>query len=346
MNLVPSPEQRDFAAALHDLLADSGPSFARLADSGPSFARLAEVGVTGLAVPARWDGHDATPADLVVAFEELGHHAVPGPLAESVAAVPALLAALPDPQPADKWLPELAAGRAVATLAAPPWLPYAVDAHTADLVLLVSPESVRLARPGAAYPSMDHTRLLFELTPGETLAAGPEVADGAARALDLGVLACAAQLLGAGRALLEMSVGYAKTRVQFGRPIGQFQAVKHALADVAVGLEFARPLLYGAAVSLAAEATLPGPGATSQAAGDASAVPSPRGTAARDVSAAKVACSEAAHRAARAALQVHGAIGYTQEHELGRFVTKVRALALAWGTPADHRSRVTSELTR
>jgi hypothetical protein len=340
MNLVPSPEQTDFAAALHDLLAAAG----------PSSARLAEVGVTGLAVPARWDGLDATPADLVVAFEELGHHATPGPLAESVAAVPALLAALPDPQPADKWLPELAAGRAVATLAAPPWLPYAVDAHTADLVLLVTPDAVRLARPGASHPSMDHTRLLHEVTPGETLASGPEVATAVARALDLGVLACAAQLLGAGRALLEMSVGYAKTRVQFGRPIGQFQAVKHALADVAVALEFARPLLYGAAVSLAAEATPAGPGAASQAAdsaaGDAPAVPPPRGTAARDVSAAKVACSEAAHRAARAALQVHGAIGYTQEHELGRFVTKVRALALAWGTPADHRSRVMSELTR
>ena len=316
MRLVPSPEQADFATALHDLLtAVSAP--------GPAlWSWLAEVGVTALAVPARWGGLDASPTDLVVACEELGHHAVPGPVAESVAAVPALLAALGDDRLCEKWLPELAAGRIVATLAAPPWLPYAVDAHAADLILLAEPDAVRLARPGAAHRSMDQSRRLFDVSPTGQLTTGPAAAAAVARALDLGALACAAQLLGAGRALLEAAVEYATTRVQFGRPIGQFQAVKHRLADVAVGLEFARPLLYAAAVAVC------GP------------------TAARDVSAAKVACGDAANRAARAALQVHGAIGYTQEHGLGRWLTKVRVLTLAWGTPADHRARVMRELTK
>jgi alkylation response protein AidB-like acyl-CoA dehydrogenase len=155
------------------------------------------------------------------------------------------------------------------------------------------------------------------------LARGPAVADAAARALDLGALASAAQLLGAGRALLEASVRHAGLRVQFGRPIGAFQAVKHHLADVAIGLEFARPLIEAAAVALA----------------DSSPAAS------RDVSAAKIACADAAHRAARIALQVHGAIGYTQEHDLSLWLTKVRALVPAWGSQAEHRARVMAALT-
>jgi alkylation response protein AidB-like acyl-CoA dehydrogenase len=135
-------------------------------------------------------------------------------------------------------------------------------------------------------------------------------------------------LLGAGRALLEASVRHASTRVQFGRPVGAFQAVKHKLADVAIGLEFARPLLDAAALSL-------GDGVL----GDGAA------TAGRDVSAAKVACADAAYRAARAALQVHGAIGYTAEHDLSLWLAKVRALVPAWGSQAGHRARVMREVT-
>jgi len=305
MRLVPSPEQAAFATALHDLLA-AGP---------PSWNRLAEVGVTGLTVPSRWGGADGTPADLVIAAEELGHHAVAGPVAESLAAVPALLAGLGDDALCGKWLPELAAGRATASLAAPPWLPLAAPA---DLVLLADGDTVWPARTGVVHASLDDTRRLVEVTPaGEPLASGPSTRAALRRALDLGVLVCAAQLLGAGRALLEMAVGYARQREQFGKPIGSFQAIQHRLADVAVGLEFARPLLYAAAAS---------------------------GAAPLDVSAAKVACGDAAHLAARAALQVHGAIGYTREHGLGRWLTKVRVLTLAWGTPGQHRARVMAEL--
>ena len=143
------------------------------------------------------------------------------------------------------------------------------------------------------------------------------------RALGLGALASAAQLMGAGQALLEASVRHAGQRVQFGRPVGAFQAVKHQLADVAIGLEFARPLAYAAAMALA----------------DGEA------TAARDVSAAKVACADAAYRAARVALQVHGAIGYTLEHDLGLWLTKVRALVPAWGSQSEHRALVMQALT-
>ena len=137
------------------------------------------------------------------------------------------------------------------------------------------------------------------------------------------MLACSAQLLGLGRALLELAAEHARQRVQFGQPVGAFQAVKHHLADVAIALEFARPLLLGAAISLGA-GQLDAP---------------------RDVSAAKVACADAASLAARTALQVHGAIGYTAEHDLSLFLTKVRALAPAWGSQADHRARVLAAIT-
>lgn len=283
-----------------------------------------------------------------MACEELGHHPVPGPIVESVAAVPALLselgsrAELRSPVELGKWLPGLASGEILASMAAPPALPYAVDADLADLVLFAGAESVHLAAPavpacvphdpGAGLPQLDTSamraaplgnRRLFPTGPGTQLASGPQAVEAIRWALDLGALACAAALLGAGRALVELSVTHARQRVQFGRPIGAFQAVKHQLAEAHIGLAFARPLLHAAAVAVAGR--MP--------------------TAAQEVSAAKVACTDAAHRAAGAALQVHGAMGYAAEYDLGLWLANVRILRRAWGTPAWHRARVMNALT-
>ncbi|MFC7502504.1 acyl-CoA dehydrogenase family protein, partial [Nocardioides sp. GCM10030258] len=126
----------------------------------------------------------------------------------------------------------------------------------------------------------------------------------------------AAQLLGAGERVLADSVAYVKQRKQFGREIGSYQAIKHQLADVRIALDFARPLVFGAALD-----------------------PTPR-----SVSAAKVACGDAAYLASRTGLQVHGAIGYTQEFDLSIWITKIRALVTAWGTPAFHRARILESL--
>jgi alkylation response protein AidB-like acyl-CoA dehydrogenase len=312
-----------FGATLHDMLADADvPGAARRWADGDRedglalWRRLAGLGVTALAVPEKRGGLGASPLDLVVACSELGHHAVPGPVAESVAAVPVLLGELG----ADR-LAELAAGELIATLAVPPRVPFAADAEAAGLVLLASAEAgeVWLGRPGAGRRSVDPARSLADVARGDLLARDAEAV---ARALEFGTLACSAQLLGAGRALLEASVRHAAVRTQFGRPVGAFQAVKHRLADVAIALEFARPLLDAAGQALAADA----------------------GSAARDVSAAKVACADAAYLAARAALQVHGAIGYTAEHDLSLWLAKVRALVPAWGTQAEHRARVMREI--
>ena len=347
MIVIRSPEQEQFGTSLHDMLAAADvPGAARRWASGDwsdglaLWRKLAGAGVTALAVPERWGGLGASPLDTVVACEELGHHALPGPIAESVAVIPGLIAALADtavsPALSDA-LPRLAAGDLIATLALPPWLPYAPDADVAGLVLLAETGTTEthaeagtakdavlwLAEPGARHGSVDRARSLFEVSGREVLARGPAVADAVAHALQAGALASAAQLLGAGRALLAAGVRHAGQRIQFGRPVGAFQAVKHHLADVAIGLEFARPLLDAAASALAA--------------GDRAA--------ARDTSAAKVACTDAARRAARAALQVHGAIGYTEEHDLHLWLMKVRALAGTWGSQAEHRARIMAELT-
>jgi len=329
MRLTRSAEQEQFAASLHEMLAGADvPGAARRWASGDHagglavWRKLAGAGVTALAVPQGWGGLGASPLDIVVACEELGHHAVPGPVAESVAAAPWLIAALTEEILAARWLSGLASGDLIATVALPPWLPYAADADAAGLVLLAEADTVWLAEPGARHRSVDRARLLFEVDGHQILARGPTVARVIAWVMDVGALACAAQLLGAGRALLEASVRHAGQRIQFGQPVGAFQAVKHHLADVAIALEFARPLLDAAAAALEA--------------GDQGA--------ARDVSAARVACADAARGAARTALQVHGAIGYTEEHDLHLWLTKVHALAWAWGSQAEHRARVIASL--
>ncbi|ADJ45174.1 acyl-CoA dehydrogenase [Amycolatopsis mediterranei S699] len=298
-----SPEQRQFAATLHELLGGADTAAAARAwaagehDRGLKLWRaLADVGVFALLVDEDHGGLGAGPVDLVVACEALGYHAVPGPLVESAAVAPALLTG--------HRLTSLAEGDLVATVVAPPEVPLALDADVAGMVLDLTGAS--LTAGAEPVRSIDPPRRLFRVP----AAAGRS--DGVA--FDRGVLAVAAQLLGAGQWLLDTSVAYAKQRKQYGRAIGEYQAIKHLLADVVTRLELARPLLYGAAV-----------------AGE---------TFARDVSAAKVMAGDAALLAARTALQVHGAIGYTAEHDLGLRLTKVRALAGAWGTGSFHRARV------
>jgi alkylation response protein AidB-like acyl-CoA dehydrogenase len=338
MRFTLSAEQRQFSAGLHRMLtvSDALRSARRWAagEREPGLAiwrSLAGAGVTGLAVPQEFGGLAAHPVDLLVACEELGHHALPGPVAESLAAVPQLLTVVARAPGNDAaltarvatWLERLASGQLTATLSAPPVLPFAANADMAELILLAEEGALRLAEPAATHRSVNASRTLAEVRPAEVIADGPGVTAALRSALDLGTIACAAQLLGASRALLEASARYAQQRVQFGRPIGSFQAVKHQLADVLIQLELARGLPFAAAISLA------------EGSADAS----------RDVSAAKVACAQAANLAARTALQVHGAIGYTAEHDVSQWLTLIRALCPAWGSQAAHRARVLGALT-
>ncbi|MEU6430848.1 acyl-CoA dehydrogenase family protein [Microbispora sp. NPDC046973] len=322
MRFALDAEQRLFGETLGKLLTEAAvPGVVRHWAAGrpePGLAlwrALVEAGVLAIAVPQSAGGAGPLPVELVTAFHELGRHGVPGPYAETVAAA-VLLDRLGEQTLASRWLPSIAGGTAVVTLALPPAVPYALDADVADLALLVDGDRLCVAVPGEVRVSLDPARRLFPVTPGEVPAEGPHVAAAAAEAYDMGVLACAAQLVGTGRRLLEVSVDYAKARRQFGRPIGEFQAVKHHLADALVGLEYARPLVYGAALAYGTPDF------------------------ARDVSAAKAAASEAAYAAAKTALQVHGAIAYTDEYDPSLLIRRARALHTAWGSPSHHRARV------
>ena len=139
-----------------------------------------------------------------------------------------------------------------------------------------------------------------------------------AGALNRASIAIAAQLLGLAQRMLDLGIDYAAQRKQFGKPIGSFQAVKHHLADVAVRIEFAKPVVFRAAYALQRE--------------------QPRH--AVHVSHAKVAAAEAALLSARKSIQVHGAMGYTWEADLQMYMKRAWSLDTAWGDRAYHKARI------
>ncbi|WP_446224109.1 acyl-CoA dehydrogenase family protein [Nocardia sp. IBHARD005] len=336
MKFALSTEQLDFAAELRKGLdaaqvpaAVRGWADGETAKGTALLRQVAEMGVFGLIVDERYDGAGATPVDLVVALVELGRAAAPGPVIESTAVIPALLQRLPNAEPARRWLPALAGGALLGTVSfGTPQRGIALDADVADLALVADGAQLSVGRRTSTgdeqsaqtgpIASIDPARKLLRVEADETVA--DNVADAIDYAFDIGVLACAAQLLGAGRAMLDQTTTYAKQRKQFGRAIGEFQAVKQQLADVLIALDLAEPLLYRAALTLDSDDR------------------------ARDVSAAIVACGDAAHRASRAGLQVHGAIGYTAECDLSLWITKVAALRTAWGSADFHRGRIADAL--
>ncbi|MGW1205700.1 acyl-CoA dehydrogenase family protein [Streptomyces cyaneofuscatus] len=325
MRFLLDDEQREFARSLDALLTAADlPTVVRgwaAGEHAPGLAlwrQLADAGVFALAIPEAYGGVGPLPVETAVAWVELGLHGVPGPVVESLAAG-VLLGVVGGPV-AKEWLPRIASGTAVVSLVLEGYGPYALDADVADAVFVVAGDELRLTRgPGEPLPSMDPARKLFRpAAGGEVVAAGPRVREAARAAGTWATFATAAQALGCGEALLRATVAYVKQRTQFGVPVGSFQAVKHRLADTLLGLEFARPLLYGAAVELAEGA--PGAGAA--------------------VAAAKVAAGEAGYAAARTALQLHGAVGYTEELDLAWWLRRARPLRDAWGTPSACRARV------
>jgi alkylation response protein AidB-like acyl-CoA dehydrogenase len=277
MDFSLTTDQVAFRHALRDLLADTG--------SDLVWGRLAELGLFGLLVAEADGGLGLTEVDAVPLLEEVGYAVVAEPVAETMVA--AALA------------PELACGQMRVAL----WGDIVLYGHGADRLLVIDPGAVRLARPSGAVTvsTVDDTLRAVRATPRP----GGVVSTQTALTRDRIGLATAAQLVGLGRRMLDLTTGYVRARHQFGVPVGSFQAVKHHLADALRGLEFAGPAVLAAAWALASRT------------GDASMA----------VSMAAVLATEAVTRTARAALQCHGAIGYTVEYELHRFAKRAWALA-------------------
>lgn len=274
--------------------------------------RLVDLGVPALLAPEAAGGLGLGWVDLVLVLEETGAVALPEPIVETAAvAVPFLAAHAPEVVGAF-----INDGLSAAVTL--PESPFPVWADSTDVLITITESGVRVV-PRAEYRrqpihSVDGARRLFEVE----VPAGFAPVGGVGAAADAfrgGALGTAAQLLGLTDTMITMTVEYAKTRRQFGVPIGSFQAVKHHLADARVALEFARPLVYRAAWSLATEDPARG----------------------HHVAMAKAQAGDAALRTARAALQCHGAIGYTTEYDLHRFMKRAWALAAAWGDGPWHR---------
>jgi alkylation response protein AidB-like acyl-CoA dehydrogenase len=277
MDFSLTADQLAFRDALRDVLAGTPPERV--------WPRLASMGLFGLLVDESAGGLGLTEVDAVPLLEQLGYFAVAEPVAETIVA-----AALDT---------EVATGAArVASWAN--IVHYGLDA---DRLLVIEPAGVRLTEPvevtGVA--TVDATLRAAQASPRP----GGEVDADPGLARDRLRLATAAQLVGLGRRMLDLTTGYVTTRHQFGVPVGSFQAVKHHLADALLELEFAAPAVLAAGWALASRTP-----------------DSPRA-----VSMATVLATEAATRTARTAIQCHGAIGYTVEYELHRFAKRTWALA-------------------
>jgi alkylation response protein AidB-like acyl-CoA dehydrogenase len=288
--------------------------------------KLADVGVPGLLAPEEHGGLGESETTLVLLLEEAGRAALPEPVIGTAAVAVPLLREIGGAL-AGEWLPRVAAGDAIVAVGHPV-SPFVEDAHVADLLLLpnaagdelhaVRPEGVRVTEQPANDPGRRLASVAF--TPG----AATRVAEGdraralLASALDRGALACAAAALGVCDRLITEAVAYTSQRKQFGKPVGSFQAVKHMLANVKVKLEYARPVVWRAAWSVA------------------------QGSAHRSVhvSMAKLAACEAAGLGVKNALQAHGAIGYTWEQDLHLWMRRAWSLEQAWGRSSFHLGRV------
>jgi alkylation response protein AidB-like acyl-CoA dehydrogenase len=329
-------DQLSFGAAVRDMLSqECTPAVVRAAWAdgearpGALWEKLAQMGVLGMTAAERWGGLAMDELDCVLVFEESGRAALPGPLVETTAVAIPLLEALGSDAVKDRWVGGAAAGKAMLAVGLED-ARFVVDADLADLLVLQQADELHAVAAAhvtlTAQRSVDHARRLFSVTwtPTEAtrLAAGAAARREIVRARQRGALAASAQLLGLARRLLDITVEYVKVRTQFSRPIGSFQAVKHKLTDALVALEFARPVVYRAAYSMAR--------------GDAEAP--------IHASMAKVYASQAATLTARHALQCHGAIGYSFEHDLHLWMKRVWALAAAWGDVAWHRRQVGAAL--
>lgn len=301
-------DQLAFRDAVRDLLdKQCPPEVVRSAWSGDLdrgvWDSLSEMGVTTILVPEAAGGLGLDERSLVLVLEEAGRAGLPHPIVESIAV------AAP-----------LGADGMVASDLGGPNVACAADAdrfllRDGSALHLVEPVDVELQPLDTVDGARRAARVTWAPGPGTLVTDDPAEVE---LAFDRGALGTAAQLVGLGQRMLDLTVAYVIQREQFGQPVGAFQAVKHHLADALKDLAFARPAVYRAAHSVATKAE----------------------TRERDVSMAKAMASDAARFVGRQALQCHGAIGYTVEADLHLYMKRAWALAPAWGDAAWHRDRV------
>jgi alkylation response protein AidB-like acyl-CoA dehydrogenase len=267
-----------------------------------------QVGAAALVVPEEVGGAGGELADVAVVLEELGKALVPTPLIGTTLAELALLAA---DQPDADALAGLAEGTKIGAVVFDPG--YVVNGDVADVVIAANGTTLSRWTTFTAHrvDAMDLTRRLARVEPTETadIGADPGLADIAAILL-------AAEQIGAATKCLDLTVDYTKDRVQFGRPIGSFQALKHRMADLYVAVQSARAVINDA---------IDEPSATSAAL-------------------ARVVASEALSKVAAEAVQMHGGIAITWEHDIQLYFKRAHGSAQMLGPPREHLRRLESEV--
>ncbi len=366
MDFAFSPEQEELRRTVRQFLDKTSPETEvrrLMATEGgydpDAWHRMAdELGLLGLAIPEAHGGTGAGCTELGIVAQEMGRALFCGPFFGTAVLAAAALTESGDDAAQRRWLPAIAAGELIATVAIPGTLPasswevaarpeanagwvldgtarFVLDGHVADLVLVpavtgegVSLFSVRGTAAGLArtlLPAFDATRryarLHFGATPATLIGPAGGAAPALGRVYDLACVTLACEQVGVAERALDMARDYALLRTQFGRPIGSFQAIKHKLADVLLEVEAARSAAwYGLWAADWSRDELPVVASIAQA-----------------------TCSAAAYLATAENMQVHGGIGYTWEHPAHLYFRRATSSRMWLGDPAGHYERLLSQ---
>jgi alkylation response protein AidB-like acyl-CoA dehydrogenase len=319
------------------------------------WSQMAEqLGLQSLTIPEEFGGSGFSYVELIVVLEEMGAALLCAPFFSSVALAANALLTSGDDDAKKSYLPGIASGETIATLAITEdngkwdfsgielaatkkgdgWVlnghkMFVLDGHVAHLIVVaartakgvtlfaVDGDAAGLTR--TPLPTMDQTRkqarLEFSDTPATLVGSDGGAETGLSKTLDLAAVALAAEQVGGAQHVLDASVEYAKTRIQFGRPIGSFQAIKHKCADMLLEVESAKSAAYYAGWA---------------AAEDSDELPVV-------ASLAKSYCSEAYFHAAAENIQIHGGIGFTWEHPAHLYFKRAKSSELLLGDPSYHR---------
>jgi alkylation response protein AidB-like acyl-CoA dehydrogenase len=364
-----SDEHEDLRRTVHRFLDDKSPEpeVRRLMATESGYDPVvweqmaAQLGLQALIIPESYGGAGFGYFELTLVLEEMGRVLLCAPYFSTVALAVNMLLAIGDEEANARYLPGIATGATIATVAlverSGGWAVddvalqaskdgstwkltgeklYVLDGALADVVLVVARAprgvSVFAVERGAdgftseSLSTMDLTRkqarMVFSGTPARLVGAEGEGAAAVTTMLDLAAVALAAEQVGGAQRVLDMAVQYAKNRVQFGRPIGSFQAIKHKCADMLVEVESARSAAYSAAQAAATQ-------------DDELPVLA---------SLAKAYCSDAYFHGAAENIQIHGGIGFTWEHPAHLYFKRAKSSELLFGDPFYHRELLAQRL--
>jgi alkylation response protein AidB-like acyl-CoA dehydrogenase len=309
------------------------------------WSKLAEQGYTGIIFPEEYGGVGLGKVELMLLMEEAGRALLPGPFFSTVVLAGSVLEAVGTAAHKNKYLAPICRGEVRATVAlveaTSSWNPrdvqmsatngklngeklFVTDAAIADFIIVVTRSGVLVVDSKARglkispMSGMDLTRKLYAVEFSNTPAEDIGGTTALPRAFDVAAAALAAELVGGMQRTLDITVEYAKTRKQFGKPIGMFQAVQHQCADMYLEMESSRSAVYYAGWAL--EENSP--------------------DAATAVSIAKMYASDAARTVCNRGIQIHGGMGFTWENDLHLYYRRAKASETAFGDAMFHRERI------